>query len=129
MKFTSIEPPRKFVASGAGLQVILSDCGRVELAPNEQVTFVVEGGAEYDVTRKEWGFYATPSMNGRLRSFGLRSALVMSSTGKLFLMLVEADREASFLEYIRADRQRLICWLDDDKSVSDLVARFGLESM
>ena len=60
-----------------------SDCGRIALAPDEQVTFTTEAGGEYDVTRKSWGFYATPSINGRLKTFGLRAALVRNVAGRV----------------------------------------------
>ena len=101
----------------------LSDCGRVQLDANEQVTFTTESGGEYDVARKEWGFYATPSTNGRLKSFGLRAALVLSAFNKLFVVLVEEGREEAFMDYIVADRQRVLCWLDSQESV-DILASF-----
>lgn len=127
MKFTPIDPPRNFVVSGAGVRLTLSDCGRVDLAADEQVTFTTSGGGEYDVTRKDWGFYATPSINGRLRSFGLRGALVVSAYGRLFLMLVEKGKEAAFYDYVKADHQQLLCWLDDDSEVSKLAAFYGAD--
>lgn len=123
MKFKAIDPPRRFDVAGAGVRLTIADCGRVELAADEQVTFVTEGGAQYDVTRKNWGFYATPSTNGRLHSFGLRTALVRSRIGRLFVVLVERGKEDLFLEYLRDDQQRLLCWLDDDEAVSTLVRR------
>jgi len=125
MKFTPIDPPRQFEVSGAGVTLKLSDCGRVALEPNEQVTFTTEAGGEYDVTRKDWGFYATPSINGRLKSFGLRGALVMSVFGRLFLVLVERGKEEAFLAYVEADRQKLLCWLDEDAHVAKLAAVYG----
>lgn len=128
MKFTPINPPRRFEVSGAGVKLMLSDCGRVDLEANEQVTFTTAAGAEYDVTRKDWGFYATPSLNGRLKTFGLRAALVLSGFGRLFLVLVEAGKEEAFLDYVTADRQKLLCWLDDDAEVSRLAAFYGAQS-
>ncbi len=125
MKFTTIDPPRQFEVTGAGVKLMLSDCGRVGLGPNEQVTFTTEAGGEYDVTRKDWGFYATPSINGRLKNFGLRAALVLSAYGKLFLLLVELGKEGAFLEYVQADRQKLLCWLDDDAEVARLAKFYG----
>jgi hypothetical protein len=125
MKFTPIDPPRQFEVSGAGLTLTLSDCGRVALQPDEQITFTTESGGEYDVTRKDWGFYATPSMNGRLKSFGLRAALVLSAYGRLFLMLVEAGKEEAFLAYVTADQQKLLCWLDEDAEVARLAKFYG----
>src|SRR6476619_435773 len=128
MKFTPIDPPRRFQVSGRGVTLMLSDCGRVALEPDEQVTFITGSGGEYDVVRKDWGFYATPSTNGRLKSFGLRAALVVSGYGKLFVVLVEAGREDAFLEYVAADQQRLLCWLDDDAVVAQLAAHYGAGS-
>jgi|KBSSwiStaDraftv2_1062776.scaffolds.fasta_scaffold907592_2 hypothetical protein len=128
MKFTPIDPPRRFEVSGRGVKLILSDCAHIALAPDEQVTFTTESGGEYDVVRKDWGFYATPSTNGRLKSFGLRAALVVSGYGKLFVVLVEAGREDAFLAYVTADQQRLLCWLDDDAAVTQLAAHYGAGS-
>lgn len=125
MKFTPVDPPRRFEVTGAGVKLMLSDCGRVALEPNEQVTFTTEAGGEYDVTRKDWGFYATPSLNGRLKSFGLRAALVVSVFGRLFLVLVEKGKEDAFLAYVHADRQKVLCWLDDDAEVARLAELYG----
>ncbi|HZP68477.1 MAG TPA: hypothetical protein VFB29_00920 [Pseudolabrys sp.] len=125
MKFIPIDPPRKFEVAGAGVRLHLSDCGRVALAADEQVTFTTEAGGEFDVTRKSWGFYATPSTNGRLRRFGLRAALVRNVAGRLFVVLVEQGKEAEFLAYVEADRQTLLTWLDDDASVERIAALLG----
>lgn len=125
MKFIPIDPPRKFEVSGAGVRLHLSDCGRVALAADEQVTFTTDAGGEFDVTRKDWGFYATPSTNGRLKAFGLRAALVRNSAGRLFVVLVEQGKENRFLAYIEADKQTLLTWLDDDASVERLATLLG----
>jgi hypothetical protein len=125
VKFTPIDPPRRFQVSGRGVSLWLSDCARVALEPDEQVTFTTAGGGEYDVARKDWGFYATPSTNGRLKTFGLRAALVLSGFNKLFVVLVEAGKEQAFLDYVTADKQRLLCWLDDDAAVAQLAAYYG----
>ena len=124
MQFKPLKPPRKFEVSGAGLKLELSDCGSLELNSDEQVTFTTNLGGQYDVTRKSWGFYATPSMNGRLKSFGLRSALVVSKSEKIFLMLVEVGKEPEFFEYINSDFQSFICWLDDDQEVKKIISLF-----
>src|SRR4051812_16478386 len=111
MKIISNVPPRVF-RTGRGTPIDLLDCARIELEPDEQVTFVTPAGAEYDVARKAWGFYATPSLNGRLKQFGLRAALVKNFVGKFYILLVEADREADFRAYLRAEDNLLIRWLD-----------------
>ncbi len=125
MKFTPVDPPRKFEVTGAGVRLSLSDCGRVALSADEQVTFTTEAGGELDVTRKNWGFYATPSTNGRLSSFGLRTALVRNTAGRLFVVVVERGKEAEFRAYVEADRQSLLTWLDEDASVERLATLLG----
>jgi SAM-dependent methyltransferase len=89
----------------------LKDCGRVALEPDEQVTFVSESGTEYDVVRKSWGYYATPSLNSRLPSFGLKPALVRSGD-RLYLLLVEADKEAEFHAYLQRQGMEIVSWFD-----------------
>ncbi len=121
MQFKPLDPPRKFEVTGSGIRLELSDCGSIELNPNEQVTFTTNSGGQYDVTRKSWGFYATPSINGRLKSFGLRGALVVSEFGKIFLMLVETGKESEFFTYVNSDLQNFICWLDEDQEVQRII--------
>jgi hypothetical protein len=50
---------------------------------------------------------------------------VLSGYQKLFVVLVEAGKEDAFLEYVAADKQRLLCWLDDDASVTKLAGHYG----
>jgi len=115
MKYEPTVPPRVFEV-GRGETIQIKDCGRVHLEADEQVTFVTERGAEYDVARKSWGFYATPSMNGRLAGFGLRSVLVRSYAAKLHVFLVERGREAEFRRYLEVEGHRVVAWLDTDEA-------------
>lgn len=117
MKFDKIDPPRNFKVNE---DVSMSDWGRIELSPDEQVTFSTESGAEYDVARKSWGFYATPSLNGRLVKYGLRAALVKNSESKFYLMLVENGKEDQFLEYLNSESQKLVSWLDSEEVLQDI---------
>lgn len=122
MRFLSNQPPREFdVGRGTGIR--LKDCGRVELAPDEQVTLVAEQGGEYDVVRKSWGFYATPSLNRRLPRFGLRGVLVKSPDGTFYVLLVERDKEAEFERYLRTQNERIVSWLDSTEALETLERR------
>lgn len=122
MNIDEKRPPRRFVAgTGAGAGE-LRDCAAIALEPGEQVTFVTPDGKEYDVCRKEWGFYATPSINGRLRDFGWRAALVINAVGRLFVMLVEREKMAAFEAYCALDGQRVAAWLDDPQEIARLTA-------
>lgn len=121
MRITTVSPPRIFRV-GDKRRIEMKDCARLDLDRDEQVTFRTERGAEYDVARKSWGFYATPSLNQRLPQFGLRAALVRGSDGKAFVMLVERECQQEFAEYLDRERLRVLAWLDDDRSL-DTIAR------
>ncbi len=120
MKFSQKNPPRQYQA-GRHSPITISDCGRLELEPDEQITFITPAGAEYDVARKSWGFYATPSLNGRLSQFSLRGVLVINDVGRVFVMLVEAGRELEFEAYLRDENLAVLHWLDSDHAVQSLV--------
>jgi hypothetical protein len=119
MNFTPKNPPRRFEV-GRGARIELSDCGTVELAPDEQVTFRTESGAEYDLARKSWGFYATPSLNGRLKKFRLRGVLVKSPASLYHVFLVEEGKEADFQRYIDLEKHVIVAWLDSDEALARL---------
>ena len=56
-------------------KIILKEVAKIKLKENEMITFV-SGKSEYDVVKKEWGYYATPSINGRLKMFNYSTALI-----------------------------------------------------
>lgn len=111
MKITVKDPPRIFHAG----QIAISDCASIHLLPDEQVTLTVESGAEHDVCRKSWGFYATASVNGRLSGFGWRTVLTRNTvTGRRYIMLVEADKLNDFQAYLDREAMVVEIWLDSD---------------
>lgn len=113
MKFLPKDPPRRFLV-GNSVRFEMKDCGTVTLAPDEQITLVTEMGGEYDVARKDWGFYATPSLNGRLEQFGLRAVLIKNrGTGRYFVLLVERGCEPAFDAYCEQENLAVITWLDN----------------
>lgn len=122
MKLDIHEPPRVFMV-GIGQSIQLKDCAHIDLAPDEQVTFRTDAGAEYDVTRKDWGFYATPSLNGRLQRFGLRGVLVRNRRDQYFVLLVEAGKEPLFQRYLDAEQLIIVTWLDDGDALRRLEER------
>ena len=119
MKITELSPPRTFVV-GREVTVHIRHCANIELAADEQVTFVTESNGEFDVTRKSWGFYATPSLNGRLQKFGLRAVLVKNLDAKFYILLVESGKETDFQRYIDIDGITIVSWLDNDSEIACL---------
>lgn len=125
MKFEPKAPPRRFTV-GNSVRFDMLDCGEIQLDPNEQLTFKRSSGAEYDVAAKDWGFYATPSLNGRLEQFGLRGVLIRNrSTNRYFVLLVERGREALFDEYCSQENLAVIAWLDSTEALDHLTDRLG----
>ncbi len=119
VKFEEKKPPRTFEA-GSDIKRIIKDCGMIKLSPDEQVTFVTESGNEYDLTRKDFGFYATPSLNGRLKEFNLRAVLVKNTQDRFFILLVENGKEDLFDKYIEEEKITIVTWLDDTETLSKL---------
>lgn len=123
VKFLQKDPPRKF-SVGNRVKFDMKDCGTVTLEADEQLTLVTEAGAEYDVARKDWGFYATPSLNGRLEQFGLRGVLIKNrGTGRYFVLLVERGCEPAFDAYCEQENLAVITWLDNTSVLDALAER------
>ena len=112
MKVIQKNPPRSFKV-GKNQHIILHDMGEIQLAPNEQVTFMTEDQKEYDLCRKDWGYYATPSMNDRLKRFGFKTALVRNSKGQIYIMIVEKEKIDLFNQYILEEDNYVVQWLDE----------------
>lgn len=112
MKIDRRDPPRRFAVGHDGA-ITLHHVLDLWLAPDEQVTIRTDAGGELDVVRKDWGFYATPSLNGRLPQFGLRACLVVSGDRR-YVLLVEHGRESAFRAYLREQGMRVLHWLDGD---------------
>lgn len=119
MECIAVTPPRKYLV-GPNNDIEISDCARLKLEADEQVTFITPAGAEYDLTRKNWGFYATPSLNGRLLQFGLHAVVVKNRDGKFYIFLVEKMHEASFNHYIENEGYKIICWMDSNEALNEL---------
>ena len=117
MKTHFNDPPRRFDSDGTG-RFMSTDVGSLELAADEVVTFVSGAGSEYDVARKAWGYYATPSLNSRLPAKGLRPVLVCNAGGRFFVCLVESGRDAEFADYLAQTAMTAVARLDDAETLA-----------
>lgn len=110
MKTSFQMKPRVFEVKGHQI----NDYGKIFLEDGEMVSFVTPNGKEYDFTAKEWGFYATPSINSRLKKEGFKTALVLNENNQLYVMSIDIDKMEVFNTYITENQEnRIICWLDD----------------
>ena len=112
MKLKLKKKPRTFFPRG-DKKIKIEDLGDIELMPNEQVTFVKESGARFDFVSKNWGFYATPSLNDRLKNEGFKTAMVENSKGSIYIMVVEIKKLKLFQEYCNMENQKILEWLDE----------------
>lgn len=111
MKINKKTPARTFRV-GSTSEIEISHQADIKLSPNEQITFVTEDGAEFDFVRKNWGYYATPSMNRRLKSFGFATALVQNAKGHVYIFVVELSKMQEFETYCELENQTVLMWFD-----------------
>lgn len=103
---------RKFFV-GIIKNIQISDFGKIKLENNEMISFTNNNNKEYDFVAKSWGFYATPSINGRLLHEGFNTALVKNSSGKYFVMVVDTEYLSEFHKYCKDENQQVVEWLND----------------
>ncbi len=112
MKLKPLQPPRVFRVGLRG-DIEMRHVADIDLSPDELVTFRGPQGTEFDVTRKDFGYYALTSLNGRLVRFGLRPALTRNGAGLYYLLLVGPGEDARLEAYLAAEEQSFVRWLDE----------------
>ena len=113
MKIKTRKKPRIFKVNVGNTKIQLNDMAKITLKENEQVTFECLK-SEYDVAKKDWGYYATPSINKRLKKFRYECALIKNSQNKFFLCLINKDMKKKFMLYLKKDGQKIVCWLNSN---------------
>lgn len=114
MKISVTDPPREFEV-GFEQRVKILDSAHIQLESNEQVTLTSESGTEFDVVKKDWGYYATPSLNSRLPRFGLYPILVRNRLQHYFVVLLEKGKEVEFEQYVDLERLEIVAHLADER--------------
>ena len=99
---------REFSVNG----IIIKEVAKVKLEDNEMITFVKDN-KEYDFVAKDWGYYATASINGRLKNFGYKTALVKNPQGRLYMNVVDEDKLEQFYKYLEKEKSEVVEWLDE----------------
>ena len=94
MKINKKNKPRLFNV-GFDKTFVIKDFGKIYLNAHEQLTFV-NGKQEYDFSKTDWGYYSTPSINGRLKYNDFRVYLVKNVYGKIYLLTVQNSKISSF---------------------------------
>ena len=110
MKIFKKKKPRIFLVSEKN-QIFLKDVGKVFLNDNEHLTFFTKNKKNYDICKKNWGFYATPSVNNRLKKEGFNTALAKQNN-KYFIMIVDNKKKKLFNNYCKKENYKVVEWLD-----------------
>lgn len=113
MKVVKTEPPRKFEAGTQEVLVKQKECGRIWLEDNELVTFITKSGKEHDVVGKSWGFFATQSINKRLKEHGFRTALIVNQWNRHYVVLVDTEEMEAFWAYLEKEGYTFGHWMDE----------------
>ena len=107
--------PRIFKV-GENKKIKIKEVGFLYLKKNEQITFISENKKNYDFIKKSWGYYATSSINGRLKKEGFKTALVRNKFNKYYIMVVDKKKIKNFKNYCKTENQEVVEWIDEKKN-------------
>jgi len=124
MKIDKDGLPRTFRVSANG-EVTITHSADVYLEHDEQITLRTDSGTEFDIARKSFGYYASPSLNNRLVNFNLRAAIVRGrQSGRAYILMCETGKEEEMQKYCDWDDLRIICWISSDADLDKIESAF-----
>ena len=106
---------RKFLV-GKNKNISLVDKGSIFLKNNENISIHFNKEINYDIAKKNWGFYPLPSINKRLKNFKLKAALVESKNFNTFFIMTVVNKKKNILDfkkYCKKENIVVIAWLND----------------
>lgn len=107
-----IKNNRKFKV-GKKNDIVITDAGSVFLKNDELVT-LKDGKKEFDIGKKNWGYYGTPTLNKRLPNFGYTAALIRHKVFDTYaVLIVDKKKKKIFLNYLKKEDMIIICWLNN----------------
>jgi len=106
MKIKLKKKPRQFLV-GKNKDIKILDIGFLNLNDNEQITLKNKKFVN-EVTKKDWGYYLTNSINGRLINNGFKSFLVSNKKKKIFFLVVQKNKEKEFMKYLKKENLKIL---------------------
>ena len=92
-------------------KIELTEKAYIFLKNNEMVT-LKNKKMEYDIVKKDWGYYATPSINERLLKFNFKTCIIKNKTSKnIFILIVDKNKIKNLIKYLKNENCRVIKWL------------------
>ena len=101
----------------------VKDFGRIKIKNNEQITFI-HNKKKYDFGTKDWGYYATSSINKRLKESGYKTFLVKNILNRIYVMAVDKNKIKEFEKYLKNENQRILLRLDNFKDEENFAKNF-----
>jgi hypothetical protein len=97
---------------GLKKDIEIKHIANIYLNSNEQVTFFSRKKREYDFVKKDWGYYVTPSINGRLKKFNFLTCLIKNTlTKRFFILVVYKEKLNLFRKYLKKEKLKVVRWL------------------
>lgn len=93
-------------------KLILKKTADIQLLNNEFITFK-DKNKEYDFSKKNWGYYISPSLNNRLKKNSYVVVIIKNKLNRFFLCGVKKTEKKSFTSYLKETEQKVICKLND----------------
>ena len=84
----------------------------IHLLDDEFVTFK-DKKKEYDFSKKNWGYYISPSLNYRLKKNSYDIIIIKNEFNRFFLCSVEKNKKRLFLNYLKKTNQNIVCRLTE----------------
>ena len=108
MRINKKKKPRKFLINK---KIKLKDMGYILLKNDEQITFIHGKNQEYDVCKKNWGFYATPSINSRLKKNDFFTYIVENKKLQRFgIHIVDKKKINLYKKYLKNEKLKIVNW-------------------
>ena len=92
-------------------KIELTEKAHIFLKNNEMFT-LKNKKMEYDIVKKDWGYYATPSINERLLKFNFKTCIIRNKISKnIFILIVEKKKIKNLNKYLKNENCKVIKWL------------------
>ena len=114
MKIKSVLPVRQFVV-GIKKNIKIKETTLLKLKNDEQIVFNCFHPKKYDFVKKNWGYYATPSINSRLKNQGFKTALIQNRKKRTYLVVIDKKKISEFKKYCKQENLQVYLWLDQIK--------------
>ena len=82
--------------------LVITEKAKIYLKENEQITLVDDYKNEFDIVKKRWGYYSTPSINKRLLKNNYQIFLVQNINNKTnFIFSVIKNKKKLLKKYMK----------------------------